>query len=342
MAATQASGATLAPLALEQAVARAQTDRFAPTDLSPYSDTPYLLLRVDAVLPADQQALVVAWLGQLVCPSVAIGRADAVVADACDVVVDDPAAAASVVAAIQANPVAATVLVQVLRTTEGQSITDGMTVESMAYASLQSGAEYAAWLADNRAQAPFQPTDDGPPVIMERAENRLTLTLNRASNHNAMSVPMRDALNEALALVLADDGIGGVILQAHGRCFSVGGDLTEFGTVPDAASGHIVRGLTVPGRLLAACADRVEARLHGACIGSGLEFPAFAGRVTATAKTHFQLPEVGMGLIPGAGGCVSIARRIGRQRTAWLALTGQRIRADRALEWGLIDAIRDA
>jgi enoyl-CoA hydratase/carnithine racemase len=50
------------------------------------------------------------------------------------------------------------------------------------------------------------------------------------------------------------------------------------------------------------------------------------------------LPEVGMGLIPGAGGTVSIPRRIGRHRTAWLALTGNTIDAGTALAWGLADS----
>jgi enoyl-CoA hydratase/carnithine racemase len=51
------------------------------------------------------------------------------------------------------------------------------------------------------------------------------------------------------------------------------------------------------------------------------------------------LPEIAMGLIPGAGGCVSIPRRIGRQRTALMAITGRDLDAAQALEWGLIDAI---
>jgi enoyl-CoA hydratase len=49
------------------------------------------------------------------------------------------------------------------------------------------------------------------------------------------------------------------------------------------------------------------------------------------------LPEVAMGLIPGAGGCVSIPRRIGRQRMNWLALTGIRLSVEEALAWGLVD-----
>ena len=81
--------------------------------------------------------------------------------------------------------------------------------------------------------------------------------------------------------------------------------------------------------------------MHGACIGSGIEFPAFAGRLVAVADAHFQLPELRFGLIPGAGGCVSLSRRIGRQRATWLLLSGKRITARRALEWGLIDAVVD-
>lgn len=328
------------PLELGQVAELARAGA-SPVAFSPYSDTPYLLLAVDEVLPSPERARVVEWLGRLVCPSIAIGDVDPDVAAACDVAVADPAGAAPVMDAVQANPVAATALVQTLRVIGMLPVASGLTVESMAYATLQAGDEYARWLAANRAEAPFRPADEGPAVDMQRDGETLALVLNRPSNHNAMSVEMRDALDEALGLVVADDSIRSVTIVGRGRCFSVGGDLTEFGRVPDAASGHIVRGLSVPGRLLADCADRAEARLHGACIGSGVEFPAFAGRVVAAANAHFQLPEVGMGLIPGAGGCVSIARRIGRQRTAWLALTGKRIRARRALEWGLVDAIDD-
>ena len=78
-------------------------------------------------------------------------------------------------------------------------------------------------------------------------------------------------------------------------------------------------------------------RLHGPCAGAGIELAAFAGTVAADAGTTCWLPEVGMGLIPGAGGTVSIPRRIGRWRTLYLALTGHRIDVATALAWGLID-----
>jgi enoyl-CoA hydratase/carnithine racemase len=66
---------------------------------------------------------------------------------------------------------------------------------------------------------------------------------------------------------------------------------------------------------------------------------AFAKRVIAAENAFFQLPELEMGVIPGAGGCVSIPRRIGRQRAAFMAISGRRINARTALAWGLVDAI---
>src|SRR5205085_8567177 len=88
------------------------------------------------------------------------------------------------------------------------------------------------------------------------------------------------------------------------------------------------------------CRDRLRPLLHGACIGAGIEIPSFAARVEARDDAFFQLPELAMGLIPGAGGTVSLPRRIGRWRTAYLALSGIRLRADEALAWGLVDAVR--
>jgi enoyl-CoA hydratase/carnithine racemase len=86
----------------------------------------------------------------------------------------------------------------------------------------------------------------------------------------------------------------------------------------------------------------VEVRLHGACVGAGIELPAYARRVVASPGTRFLLPEVAMGLIPGAGGTVSIPRRIGRWRTLFLALSGDVVDAATALSWGLVDEITGA
>lgn len=315
----------------------------APVSLSPYSETRCLVVNATGHLPEGDAARVTDWLARLVCPSVAVADddADPAVTARCDVVVPDNQSTQPVAEAVARNPVAATVLVQVLRTSEGLPLESSLLVESLAYAGLQGGEEYARWLDDRPGESTADSGEEGPAVLMHRNARRLDVELNRPGHRNAMSVEMRDALMEVLSLVKADDSIKRVELSGRGRCFSVGGDLTEFGTAPDPASGHVIRGLALPGRLLADCADRVHVHVHGACIGSGVEFPAFAGHVSTAPNAHFQLPEVGMGLIPGAGGTTSIARRIGRQRLAWWALTGRRIRAERAREWGLVDAIEE-
>lgn len=308
----------------------------APVAFSPLGEHKALLLDVDASASAE----LANWLRSLVCPVIGVGTQDAALAAACDVVVADEREAQALLQKIEANPIAASTLVELLRISEAMPVTQALRMESLAYATLQAGAEYRNWLSALGEQVP--PTaEDGPAVVMERDGNSLALILNRPGNRNAMSVEMRDGLTEALQLVVSDESVEVVNVSGSGKCFSTGGDLTEFGTVPDVATGHIVRGLSLPAALLTRCAERVTAYVHGACIGSGVEFPAFAGRVTASKTAHFQLPEVSMGLIPGAGGCISIARRMGRQRTAWLALSGKRMKAKQALEWGLIDEIVD-
>lgn len=304
---------------------------------SPLQGAPALLFEAQQLTAAEAKA-VAQWLRQLPCPSIAIAAQACTLADVADAAVPTAAAADALLKGVARAPIAAAVFTQLLRLTAGLPIADALTAESLAYSTLQAGPEYQRWLAAHRAAA-AQHGDPGTAVLMQREGTHLRLSLNRPSNRNAMSVEMRDALMEALQLVLADDTVEQVTLDGRGACFSTGGDLTEFGTAPDPATAHVVRSLALPGRLLAACAARVHVRVHGACIGSGIEFPAFAGRLTARPDSWFQLPELGFGLIPGAGGCVSMARRMGRQRLAQMVLGGQRINAARALDWGLIDAI---
>ncbi len=99
----------------------------------------------------------------------------------------------------------------------------------------------------------------------------------------------------------ADPSIEQVLLKGAGPNFCSGGDLDEFGTGPGPVASHLIRTTRSPALRLAGVADRVTAQLHGACVGAGIEIPALAGRVVATPDTRVRLPEVEMGLIPGAG-----------------------------------------
>jgi hypothetical protein len=280
------------------------------------------------------------WLEGLSCPVLGIGPGTQA-AGACDVVVASERELEPILANIERAPLAATVLVQVLRATAAMPVAAALTVESLAYATLQAGPEFRRWLANRAVQPAAATPSDAPPVLLDRHDDDVTMILNRPDRLNAFSVEMRDALCEALQLVIGDSTIRSVSIAGAGRCFSIGGDLDEFGVAPDPATAHAIRSVRLPAFYLSQCADRVRFRLHGACIGAGIELPAVGQRVVAAGNSFFQLPELRFGLIPGAGGCVGIPRRIGRQRTAWLALSGRRISAAKALDWGLIDAIED-
>jgi hypothetical protein len=292
---------------------------------------------------APDHAAIARGLGTLPCPIIGIRseHPDQTIYDNCDVVTASEFETAAILANINRSPIAATVLVQVLRAIPTLSVADGLKLESLAYGTLQGGKEFKAWLGGRVPAGKLSARDSGPPVLVERGDRRLALRLNRPARLNALSAELRDALCEALQLVLTDAAVETVSISGEGRCFSIGGDLDEFGSAPDPATAHAIRSIRQPALFLSQCAERAEFTLHGACIGAGIELPAFGRRVVAAKDSFFQLPELQFGLIPGAGGCVSIPRRIGRQRTAYLALSARRIGAAKALEWGLVDALSD-
>ena len=271
-------------------------------------------------------------------PVIGIGRGDAIWQHL-DAIVSDEAAAARLARSVVAMPRAAAVAVQVLRATDAMPAEHALTIESLGFAALQGSSEFAGWRARQPARARADP---GQRLTVERHDATLAIRLDWADHRNAIDATMRDALHEAFTLAALDSTITRVTLAAAGRCFSVGGALSEFGTTRDPAEAHRIRTLTQPARAMLRMAARCSVRVQGACIGAGVELAAFAGHVTASPDAWFQLPELAMGLIPGAGGCVSIPNRIGRQQTALMLLSGRRIDAATALRWGLVDEIAGA
>ncbi len=262
-----------------------------------------------------------------------------------DVAVADEDAAARVVAAVEACPVAAVALVLLLRASETQPVDAALVAESATYSTLQAGPEHRRWLDTtttarraDRSRRPAGRSTGAERVRVAREGSRLHVALARPEARNAVDAAMQRALVDALAGASPEDE---VLLTGDGPVFSAGGDLDEFGSLADPASAHILRLRRSPARALARVAARTTVVVQGACHGAGVELPAFARRVIARPGTTFTLPEVGMGLVPGAGGTVSIPRRIGRRRTAWLALTGEPLDTPTALDWGLVDEIAD-
>ena len=229
----------------------------------------------------------------------------------------------------------------VLRTIEPDApAVAGVITESLAYSTLQAGPEFARWLVE---RGPATMPDIADPVVAERDGDTLHIRFNRPQRHNAFSTDARAALLEALAVAKLDPSVAGIVLSGNGLSFCSGGDLAEFGTFADPASAHLARTRHSPALALDGLTARLgracRAVVHGRVLGSGLEMAAFCGWVEARDNSVLGLPELSLGLIPGAGGSVSVTRRIGRWRTAYLVLSGRTIDADTALAWGLVDVV---
>jgi enoyl-CoA hydratase/carnithine racemase len=216
----------------------------------------------------------------------------------------------------------------------------GVLTESLAYSTLQAGPEFARWLTE---RGPVRMPEFADPVQAQRDGDVLRISFNRPQRHNAFSTEARAALLEALAVAQLDPSVTGIVLAGNGPSFCSGGDLAEFGTFANPASAHLARTRHSPALAIDALTARLgrscRAEVHGRVMGSGLEMAAFCGWIEAHEDSVFGLPELSLGLIPGAGGTVSVTRRIGRWRTAYLVLTGRTVDAATALSWGLVDAI---
>jgi enoyl-CoA hydratase/carnithine racemase len=252
-----------------------------------------------------------------------------------------PAALAELELRCSRWPQASAVCDDVLRTVDVDAPAfPGVITESLAYSTLQSGAEFARWLAE---RGPARVPALADPVVAERSGDVLSVRFNRPTRHNAFSTDARAALLDALDVALLDPSVTEVVLGGNGPSFCSGGDLAEFGTLADPASAHLARTRYSPALALDALTARLgvacRAEVHGQVLGSGLEMAAFCGHVSCRAGATLGLPELALGLLPGAGGTVSITRRIGRWRTAYLVLSGRFIDPATALDWGLVDAV---
>ena len=146
---------------------------------------------------------------------------------------------------------------------------------------------------------------------------------------------MRTALIDALERMRGDDTVKAVVLACAGRTFIAGADITEFGKPPKPpGTGDVIARLD-------AMPKPVVAALHGTTLGGGLEVALGCHFRVAAPGSRLGLPEIKLGLIPGAGGTQRLPRLIGMEKALPMILSGEPIGANAALEAGLVDAIVD-
>jgi 3-hydroxyacyl-CoA dehydrogenase len=149
---------------------------------------------------------------------------------------------------------------------------------------------------------------------------------------NALGFDLREGVLAALRKIKDDASIKAVVLTGTERAFSGGADITEFGKPPRPTSGNLFQDLENFGK-------PVVAAIHGLALGGGLELAMVCHYRVGWPNTRFGLPEVKLGLIPGAGGTQRLPRLIGPEKALKVIVTGDPIGTDEAKAEGLLDAV---
>jgi 3-hydroxyacyl-CoA dehydrogenase len=169
-------------------------------------------------------------------------------------------------------------------------------------------------------------------VDLDRRGRVAVITVNNPPV-NALSQHVRQGLRDGVMQAVADAGVGAIVIVCAGRTFIAGADITEFGKPPAAPGLHevldLVEGSPKP----------VVAAIHGTALGGGLEVALACHYRVGVKDARFGLPEVKLGLLPGAGGTQRLPRVVGVEKGLSMMVSGDPIRADEALRSGLIDEI---
>lgn len=150
---------------------------------------------------------------------------------------------------------------------------------------------------------------------------------------NALSADVRNGLRDGVTQAAADPAVKAIVVICAGRTFIAGADISEFGkpskgaTLPELQSA--LEGGPKP----------IIAAIHGTALGGGFEMTLMCHYRVAVPSAKFGLPEIKLGLIPGAGGTQRLPRLIGSSRAKEMIFTGRQVRAEEALSIGLVNRV---
>jgi 3-hydroxyacyl-CoA dehydrogenase len=152
---------------------------------------------------------------------------------------------------------------------------------------------------------------------------------------NALSTAVRDGLHQALMQAIGDPEVKAIVLICAGRTFIAGADISEFGRPRTGATMLEIQ------KVMEDSPKPIVAAIHGTALGGGLEIALCAHYRIAVPSAFCGLPEVNIGILPGAGGTQRLPRLVGVERALEMVTTGQHVPAAECLEIGLVDVLAD-
>ncbi|MBP7624562.1 MAG: enoyl-CoA hydratase/isomerase family protein [Xanthomonadales bacterium] len=150
---------------------------------------------------------------------------------------------------------------------------------------------------------------------------------------NALSSPVREGIHSGISKAVADPAVKAIVLICDGRTFIAGADITEFGKPPKGPS------LAEAQKMIEDASKPVIAAIHGTALGGGLEVALTCHYRVAVPSAKCGLPEVNLGLLPGAGGTQRLPRIVGVEKALEMMTSGQHVPAKQCQEMGLVDEL---
>lgn len=169
---------------------------------------------------------------------------------------------------------------------------------------------------------------------LENHSNIAVLTLN-SPPVNALSANVREGLHEGVKSAIEDSAVDAIVIICEGRTFIAGADITEFGQAPKGPSLYDVQDM------IENSTKPVVAAIHGTALGGGLEVALTCHYRIAVPSAKCGLPEVNLGLLPGAGGTQRLPRIVGAAKALVMMTSGEHVPAEQCLSMGLVDEMAD-
>lgn len=177
-------------------------------------------------------------------------------------------------------------------------------------------------------------------LLYEKVDSTAYVTLNRPQALNVYNIRMRDDLYEVLSAIRNDDEVRVAIFKGAGdKAFCAGADLSEFLTAPSPVVARQVRFDRDVWALFLSIPQPLIAAVHGYVLGSGIEIALCCDIRIASEDARFGLPEVGLGIIPAAGGTQTLPRTVGRGKALEMLLTSRWIDAKEAYQIQLVNRV---
>jgi len=177
-------------------------------------------------------------------------------------------------------------------------------------------------------------------ILYEKKDPIAYVTLNRPEALNVYNVQMRDDLYQVLGAIKDDSEVRVVIFRGAGeKAFCAGADLTDFLKAPSPIVARQVRFQRDVWGLFLSIQQPLIAAVHGFVLGSGIEIALCCDIRIASEDTKFGLPEVGLGIIPAAGGTQTLPRTIGPGRALEMLLTNRWLTGEEAVQFGLVNRL---